>query len=184
MSGLKQMNRHAYLLLLIPLAACSGSSGGGTTAIPTGGNSTPPPVTQRIIDNEDLTAGLKGVDADGNGIRDDIDRLITLKYSATPEMKKALEQEARALQKSMESTTRQQALAAGDEIMRAGGCSFKIFLNMPGSLELRDKASNEIGALTANTRERFKAYWNAESLKGGGVFRQPDEPVCDYAIHV
>lgn len=175
MSGLKQMNRHAYLLLLIPLTACSGSSGGATSAAPTGSTPILAPAGQRIIDNEDLTPGLKGSDANNNGIRDDIDRLIAQKYSATPKLKKAAEQEARALQKSMEATTRQEALAAGDEISRAVNClgdstpDEKLFLN----------ATKEIGALIGNTRERFNAYRNAESLKGGGVFRQPDEPVCD-----
>jgi hypothetical protein len=32
---------------------------------------------------EDMTPGLKGIDADANGIRDDIDALITKKYSDT-----------------------------------------------------------------------------------------------------
>lgn len=180
MSGLKQMNRHAYLLLLIPLAACSGSSGGATSAAPTGSTPILAPAGQRIIDNEDLTPGLKGSDANNNGIRDDIDRLIAQKYSATAELKRAAEQEARALQKSMEATTRQQALAAGDEIRRAGSCSFKIFpQSTSADIRFYDQLSKELESLTGNTQERFKAYWDAESLKGGGVFRQPDEPVCD-----
>jgi hypothetical protein len=175
-----KLDRSFYLLLLTSLAACSGSSGGETTAVNTGGNSTPPPVAQRIIDNEDLTPGLKGVDANNNGIRDDIDRLIAQKYSATPELQKAAEQKARALQKSMEATTRQQALAAGDGIMRAADCAFKVFPQSTSSdIKFYDQLSKELESLTNNTQERFKAYWNAESLKGGGVFRQPDEPVCD-----
>ena len=79
---------------MMALVSCSG---GGASNSPsdnagkahgTGANSTPvtsPP----IIDNEDLTPGLKGVDANNNGIRDDIDRLIAKKYSGTSAIKKA-----------------------------------------------------------------------------------------------
>lgn len=73
-----------------------------------------------VIDNEDLTSGLKGIDADGNGIRDDVDRLIAMKYSTTSMMKQVAELHARALQQSMGATTREQAKAAGNEIFRAG----------------------------------------------------------------
>jgi hypothetical protein len=174
------MNRYACLLLLISLTACSGGGGSGSTVTATGSTPTPAPAGQRIIDNEDLTPGLKGVDANNNGIRDDIDRLIAQKYSATPELQKAAEQKARALQKSMEATTRQQALAAGDGIMRAADCAFKVFPQSTSSdIKFYDQLSKELESLTNNTQERFKAYWNAESLKGGGVFHQPDEPVCD-----
>jgi hypothetical protein len=180
MTRSENINRYAYLLLLISLTACSGRSGSGTTVTATGSTPTPAPAEQRIIDNEDLTPGLKGFDVNNNGIRDDIERLIAQKYSATPELKRAAEQEARALQKSMESITRQQALAAGDEIRRAGACTAKVLLgNTAPNEKLFISISKEIAALTSNTRERFTAYWNAESLAGGGVFRQPDEPVCD-----
>ncbi|RZI43935.1 hypothetical protein EGT07_00425 [Herbaspirillum sp. HC18] len=173
------------ILLSIPflcaLVACSGGGSSNTsTSTHAGGTSSSTAANSRIIDNEDLTPGLKGIDADNNGIRDDIDRLIAKKYAATPAMKKAAQQEARALQKNMEATTRKEALAAGDEIMRAGACVDKVF---PHATSQDEKfwlqMSKEIEALTANTKERFTAYWKAESLKSGAVFSQPDEPVCD-----
>mgnify|MGYP003543664683 FL=1 len=40
---------------------------------------------------EDFTPGLKGIDSDSNGIRDDIDALILQKYADTPTIKKAAE---------------------------------------------------------------------------------------------
>jgi hypothetical protein len=153
-----------------PTVASSGASGGGTSNVP----------DAHVIDNEDMTAGLKGVDADKNGVRDDIDRLIAKKYSATSELKKAAEQKARALQKSMEATTRAQSLIAGDEITRAAACAYK---TLPHASEqdakFRERLSKDIAALTANTKERFKAYWNSERLGGGAVYKQAQEPVCD-----
>jgi hypothetical protein len=174
------MNRNLYLsaALLSLLAACSDANQGSGSAA--GNPSSTQTQDAPIIENEDLTPGLKGIDADGNGIRDDIDRLIAKKYAATPAMKKAAELTARALQKAMEATTNDEARAAGNEIMRAGSCAYKAFPHAtPSEITLREQMSTEIEALTANTRERFKAYWNGERLAGGMVFKLPSNPVCD-----
>ena len=187
------MNKNNLLIATIfaLLTACSGDGGGGGTPAPsssassgagtaTGPGTTTPAANTRIIDNEDMTAGLKGVDANNNGIRDDIDRLIALKYSATPALKKAAEQKARALQKFMEATTKQQALVAGDDLVRAGDCVYKILPEKSQSQDqIRSLISKEIEALTANTKERFTKYWDSSALAGGSVFEQPAEPVCD-----
>ncbi len=160
------------------LSACSGGGDGGGDAAP------PPPTTGgggatvpggAIVANEDMTAGLKGVDGNSNGIRDDIDGLIAGKYAATPAMKKAAEQKARTLQKSMEATTRGQARIAGNEIRRAGACATKSIPEAAVWMQL----SKDVEALTANTQERFQAYWKAEGLAAGMVFAQAVEPVCD-----
>ena len=79
----------------------------------------------------------KGIDASNNGIRDDIDRLIAQKFAATPALKKSAEQKARALQRSMEATTRQQSIMAGDEIMRATACVSQV-LSTPTADKLSD----------------------------------------------
>ena len=174
------MNTNLLLALpfLCALAACSGDSSNASGSA--AGNTDGKGSTTRIVDNEDLTPGLKGIDADQNGIRDDIDRLIAQKYSATPAMKKAAEQKAQALQQSMEATTRKEAIAAGEAISRASDCAFKVFPHStPQDRKLLLQLSQEIEALTANTKERFTAYWNAEALSNGAVFSQPDEPVCD-----
>jgi hypothetical protein len=181
---------HFALCAALALSACSGSSASngsaGSSAGGSGSSGTPvgsggQPGSGPVIDNEDLTAGLKGIDADNNGIRDDIDRLIAKKYSATPELKKAVEQSARALQKSMEATTRQQALIAGDEIGRAVECTGNVVLRKSdaSSEKLFLQIGKDLRALTANTKERFTAHRKAENLKNGAVFHQPPEPVCD-----
>ena len=170
------------------ISACSGGSSSTPASSPTPpAGSTPPTsipstptVAAPIIDNEDLSAGLKGVDANSNGIRDDIDRLIALRYAQTPAMKKAAEQEARALQRTMEATTKVEARLAGNESGRASDCTFKIFpRGTPENTKFRERMSKEIEALTANTRERFVAYSKANALMGGMTFRQSEEPVCD-----
>lgn len=175
-----------FLFSILLVAACSGGgSGGSSDGLPTtdtGGspNTSPNQPCTKIIDNEDLTAGLKGIDANNNGIRDDIDRLIAQKYSLTPAMKKAAEQEARALQKILSVTNKVQARMVFNESRRAGDCTYKVFSHAtPEDINLRDQMSKEVEALTANTKERFAAYWQANSLAGGMVFSQAQEPVCD-----
>ncbi len=178
-------NRNLSLLFVaMIISACSG--GGASADSPSDATtptnsaaSSPAPSTNRpsekIIDNEDITAGLKGVDANNNGIRDDIDRLIAQKYSTSPAMKKAAEQEARAIQLFVEATTKNQARIAGNITSRSEDCLLKVAADFKTYIT----ASKEIEALTANTKERFTAYWNANGLAGGMVFSQPPEPVCD-----
>lgn len=133
-----------------------------------------------VIENEDLTPGLRGIDSDGNGIRDDIDRLIAKKYSATSAVKKVAELQARALQRSMEATTREEAKSAGDEIFRASDCAYKYLPHAnEEDMKFREKMSTEIEALTANTKERLVAYWKAESLSSGMIFHSNRNPICD-----
>lgn len=162
------------IVVLLLLYACGG---GGTSTTPPTSTSLPP----NPVINEDTSAGLKGVDANANGIRDDIDQLISQKFSKTPEIKKAAEQDARATQQMLEATTREEALVAGEQIGRAIACKFKM---LPGvddkeHYKLRRAISREIEALTANTRERIKKYLESNKLAGGGYFTKPQEPVCD-----
>jgi hypothetical protein len=138
---------------------------------------------------EDLTPGLKGIDADANGIRDDIDRLIATKFSQTPAIRKAAEQRALSLQLFMEATTKEQAFEAGQKNGRAAACAMQTLFPQPydqytlaEQIEKEDiflGMSQQIQALTANTRERMVKYLASNKLVGGGVFPQAQQPVCD-----
>lgn len=170
------------VVLLSLLAACT--DGNRNVGADNGGKSGNPAPAQAqnlpIIDNEDMSPGLKGVDADGNGIRDDIDRLIAKKYAATAQMKKAAEREARALQRAMEATTRDEARLAGNDISTAASCTFTAFPHATEQdMKLQERMLMEIEALTANTKERFVAYWNGQKLQGGMVFKREKDVVCD-----
>lgn len=165
------------LLLFLTISGCSDGRRHGenpSAENATSGKDLP------VIENEDMTPGLKGIDADGNGIRDDIDQLIAKKYSSTSMMKQVAELHARALQQSMETTTREQAKAAGNEIFRAGDCAYRYLPHAnEEDMKFREKMSAEIEALTANTKERFKAYWKGESLTSGMVFSSNPNPTCN-----
>lgn len=177
------MKKRRFVLattLFVLLTACSGEGGRPSSPNDKAGSPSTPADDAPLVENEDLTPGLKGIDADGNGIRDDIDRFIARHYSATSVMKRAAEQEARAFQGQVDATTPEQALLAANEVIRAADCSFKV---LPRSTEKEMKfsedMSKEIKALTANTKERFEAYWRAQELVSGSVFRSAKEPVCE-----
>lgn len=172
------MNTRIILLLMTAgLAACSGG-GKGPAATPAPGPDGAPPTPVSI--DEDRSDGLAGSDADGNGIRDDIDRLIASQFSARPDIRAAAEQKARALRQMLLATTREEALAAGRQIARASSCVYRILpFDQPGAVPVRDAMSREIESLTANTRARLRQYLAANRLAGGGYFSQPPEPVCD-----
>ena len=82
LSSLAPMRRCvAAVALGLVLTACSGGGGGGSGNVqqPLSSTETNPSgdstLSAKIIDNEDLSPGLRGVDANANGIRNDIDRL-------------------------------------------------------------------------------------------------------------
>jgi len=132
------------------------------------------------LGSEDLSPGLRGTDANANGIRDDIDRLIETKFSQTPAVKKAAEQKALAVQAMLEATTKTQVYTAIEKISRAGECVYKVLPEHTIEQEkIRDSMTKEIEALTANTRERLVKYLDSNKLAGGGYFPDPIEPVCD-----
>lgn len=138
---------------------------------------------------EDLSSGLKGIDANANGIRDDIDRLISTKFATTPAIKKAAEQTAIALQLFMEATTKEQAFEAAQKNSRATACASQTLFPLPFDQyslteqierqEIFHGMSQQIQAFTANTRERMVKYLASNKLVGGGYFTEAPQPVCD-----
>jgi len=121
---------------------------------------------------EDFTPGLKGIDSDSNGIRDDIDALILQKYADTPTIKKAAEKYARTVQVFMEANTKQEAYQAAKESGNMVDCIVDVILpgNNIENYKKRGQLIDEIVAFTANTRERFEKYWQSSALIGGSTF--------------
>jgi hypothetical protein len=177
---MKMMRYFLATLSFLLITACSGGNGSSATSVDESGSPSTAADDAPVVDNEDLTPGLKGIDTDRNGIRDDIDRFIARHYSATSTIKKVADLEARAFQKSMEATTPGEAQAAGNAIFLAGDCAYKLLPHATDKdMKFVENMSIEIKALTANTKERFSAYWHEESLAGGMVFRDNDDPVCE-----
>ncbi len=161
------------ILILLLISACNESDNESETL------QLPRPFAIITSVQGQTTAGLKGIDSDNNGIRDDIDQLIKQKFSGTLAIKHAAEQEAQALQKFMEVNTREEALIATEQIARATSCTFKVLSDPIHNYEIRQALSIEIEAWTTNTKERLLKYLESSKLVSGAYFMQPIEPVCN-----
>lgn len=161
-------NTIATLLVGMSLAAC----GGGTTT-PAAETATG---SQKIAELEksgqlpilDRTETLTGIDADKNGIRDDIDRHIESTYSS-PREKASAQEFARAIQNTLtiDASIRQQADMAAAQITKAMSCRSAAFADDRHSTG--SEMVYKIEALTANTKQRMKKYLAFNKAMDGSV---------------
>jgi len=139
----------AGLLLLVGVSACSDKSGGSA--------STDPGDIAEVVEAVpiDHSSELRGPDSDGNGVRDDIDAVIE-NYGSAEADRVRLENYARALQSAIEL----ESTAEDDAVINLAN---DIDLTLQCALEWQPDAApqqiREIEALSINTRERVRAYF-------------------------
>lgn len=159
------------LLLSLVLSACRNDAALNAVTEPSG---------NIAISTEDTSVGLSGIDANANHIRDDIDKIISEQFSATPEIKQAAEQAARAIQQLMEASTDTAALTASELSGRATVC---LAQRLPGETNYHQRIAigRTIEALTANTPERLRQYLHVNRLLSGTTWKLPQATaqVCD-----
>lgn len=152
-----QVRRILLVTVLITISACSGS-----------GNSNSPSSSQEA-------ATVAGVDANHDGVRDDVDRYISATYPNSAKTRSALMQYAKGVQTSFVNvSTASQAAAHESQMLRAGACLTATM----GSAA----AISEIDARMANTPDRVKARSTYEGYLEGKVFTIPSgDPatLCD-----
>lgn len=161
-------------------AAPPGSVGAtsGTSAV------SAPPILEQIEALErsgaypalDRSSDIAGPDANSNGVRDDIEAWIQ-SLQVNDAQRKALMQEARALQKTLtvDLTDREALQRSGDELMASGKC---------GSIQFSpyaefSKLNGKIEAMTANTRERAGRYLKYNAASSGSSNRLPSGNTCE-----
>ena len=122
---------------------------------------------------------LGGIDANTNGVRDDIERHIEKKYTE-PAQRKAAMQTARALQQTLlVNKNDAQALNSVSQMaMYAANCRGLIFPGLEG-LKSVSRMSEEIETLTTNTKERRRAYLAYNKAVSGTVSQLPKGETCD-----
>lgn len=113
----------------------------------------------------DRSASLAGPDANGDGIRDDIEAMIVA-FNRTPEETQALRQLAKAFQIGMTKNirTREEAKLYADNVGRGTGCVFHRFG------EQGAQYTSMIGDSVINTRTRKLEEHRVDALLSGGVF--------------
>lgn len=126
----------------------------------------------------DRTNGIAGVDADKNGVRDDVDAYISTRYSAAPQKAAAL-QVARTIQKELlVSKTDKPAiklLTLAED--RAVNCVYSKFDRnssiKPGAVV------QDIESVTTNTEERLLAYLAFSKAADGTTGTIPEGDTCE-----
>ncbi len=122
---------------------------------------------------------LEGVDANGDGVRDDIALHIEKKYADLAQRKAAM-QEARSFQKML-LVNKNDSVALEDVStvsFKAVKCSSDVF-TAQGIRSEYHKMSEEIKAMTTNTKERLQAYLAFNKAVSGMVSSMPAGDTCE-----
>lgn len=175
------------------LTACKIDFGGSDNSSPSSKPNTPvqklPPQqdvsAQKIASMEDSGVlprleredTIRGIDNDGNGIRDDIDAYIKRTYPQ--KQQKAVSQYARALQASLlvNLNDRNALQRTSDVESRAVSCIFEKIPN--GESPSHGRVVMEILGVTTNTKKRLMAYLALSKALDGTVMTLPNDGVCD-----
>lgn len=176
--GLDTSRMVAWVLALV-MTGC----GGGGAAGDAGSSRTPQEEIARLEASGELPVlerepTLGGIDANANGVRDDIERYIEKKYTE-PAQRKAAMQTARAFQQML--LVNKEESAELDQIsansFRAIVCLDDTFVgpDSPNSASVLD----EVRAITTNTKERLKAYLAYNEARSGSVSRLPKGSTCE-----
>jgi hypothetical protein len=167
------------LCLVTLLSAC----GGGSSTVSPSTMVMVPTTTAEAIKAADQSGALPalnrdatvvGIDADGNGVRDDIDTYI----AALPDsaiQKLALSQMSAAIGKAITTDTTNQSamLAASKQIAAAAACLYARY-----DTTTAGKKSADMEKLTINTKTRFQAYDKFNAALSGTTFVLPQGNGC------
>ena len=127
----------------------------------------------------DRGPSLEGIDANGNGIRDDIDAFIERNYS-TEAQRRAARQFAVNLQKIL-LVNKADKLALRQVETEGGRAVHCVALRFRDSTGSQQPAAvgQQLESLTANTKDRFKAYLAYSKAMDGAVLSLPEGDTCD-----
>lgn len=126
-------------------------------------------------------ATLEGIDSDGDGIRDDVQRYIQLTHPDAPAVRAGLGQYARGLQTALlVATDREESRRVAKELDRADEC-LEHFVGFD-AYAFGDDVTIEM----LNTEARSRAYISFDHNLGGTITRIPiipDPATCDFDIN-
>lgn len=171
--------QHLCLALLAGfiLSSCGGGGGGGGSSAPAQESNQINGITVPTDPGAAANTTIVGVDTNGNGIRDEIDRFIATKYGANPKQVAAAQLSARAHQRILQ-TDASNANASFDAMTNsvdAGICAGELFEANGITSPVREL--NEIFLRSINTPERI-AQKKAVATKAGQFTRSVASVVC------
>ena len=115
-------------------------------------------------------ATVEGIDSNGNGVRDDLERWIVINYPASEKLRAGLFQQAKAFQRLLivgRDKDVANALSADSQDEYANSCLIVVL----GSVDEKIGVSRMLFAETLNTRARTLAYLDYNDLLAGKVLR-------------
>lgn len=118
-------------------------------------------------------ATIAGIDSDGDGVRDDIQRYIALSYPNSERTRAGLTQYAKVQETFLiQANNKTGAISAARTRDGAKACLYYIL----GVSDQSFRTTDELRARLLNTANRSRAYINANGLLGGEVFQlTPDD---------
>ncbi|TFI48908.1 hypothetical protein E4O93_05405 [Diaphorobacter sp. DS2] len=178
----------APILASAVLAACGGGGGGGDTITPPSSNppaAEAPTTKERIAALEaegnlpklDRSADLKGPDANGDGVRDDIEAILRGKYQGAQQ--EATMQFARSYRAVFDLPEGDRIAAkaisiAGSRALVCVSRQFRGDQRFNSSVVMR-----EIVSMTFNTKARLNAYMAYNKALSGSVLTLPEGDTCE-----
>jgi hypothetical protein len=170
--------------MAMTLAACGGHDNNeppaqSQTALPTAEAAIAQLENSGAIPKLDRSASLAGPDADGNGVRDDIDAYINGKFT-DEKQRKAVLQKARAMQKAVlvDAANKDATKIVSLELMNSTNCMHESFPSKDGGIA-PGSVSRKIEAITSNTKLRLKAYLAFNKALDGTTSSLPVGGTCE-----
>lgn len=162
----------------------SGSGSGGSGTGGTGGGSSTPQTIQSVLQagmasgalpTLDVTTSVAGTDADGNGVRDDLDKFVAA-LPDTATQKKALVQLLSAVQLSLtvDATNATAVAGVANKLNNAVSCTFQVY---PGGNTAQNRAFL-MEELSVNTMPRIQAYQAYNNARNFTTTTLPTGTVC------
>lgn len=112
-------------------------------------------------------ATLAGIDSNGNGVRDDVERYIAINHQDSAKVRAALMQFATVAQLELiDSTDKQKSIQHANESGRAIDC----MVDIAGSVQKAENLYKDLQLVILNTDARNKAYFAYDDQLGGEVF--------------
>ena len=176
------------LALSVGLSACGGAKGNGQNPKPSAPTPQPEPTPKEKITQIEAKSGLPildrmptldGLDADGDGVREDIAEYIEHKYT-DPAQRRAAMQMARAYQAMLLVDTRNPVALqlVSEQSFRAVAC-LKVAFPGPSGLIPGTQLMDEMRAMTTNTKTRLQAYLNYNRAQSGSTSERPQGDTCE-----
>ena len=121
---------------------------------------------------------VAGVDSDGDGIRDDIQRWINETYSTQPKIKMAMNQVAMGKQLSLMNVgNKEQSIIASKKSLDSNSCAYVIL-----GLDEGAKAIRVLKAKLLNTKDRLYTEIKANANFSGQSWDLPSTPEAKKAL--